>query len=712
MPSKRIPTQQYRKVLLFQLKQLLHTLLFAIIANLPLVPVADASPDEETLNNKQILLEKMSVYIDETSNAALEDILAKEDHFRPLERPVIATPANATTWISFSLDNMTSAVQERILSIVDHVSLHNRLWLKEGSAWKLIGDINYLDWREYPSKPSPTPYFLLDIPKGHNELLISVTNRAFQNIQIELWQTSAFWKRVFDDTTLYAFFIALCIAMATYNLALYSSMNDSMYLYYAGYIFFGCMFFPLRDQIYSIWFDTNLLGFIGVGGNEIVLPLIITVAMLMLALYSFRFLDLSFNTGRQKALKYVILSLPIFFSLFEMTQLLVNNNVQASQFMRMATTSSVLCFGLVMISVITYSATTGPSRVRGRWLMVTQGIALIGAILEALRLLGYLSDSFRFALHTGVAIEILMLSIYMQHRIDQLRREKERAHHALMESTVREAEKLEKVVKERTQELDLKVDELAASNTAKDKFFSLLSHDLRGPIGNLSIMLDMARNKQIHLDDEVLNELYESSNTTFKLLEDLLTWARSHKGSLVVSPQHFSVFQTVTSATMQLEKQARKKGIEFIFNIDENLQGYADADMIGTVVRNLVSNAIKFTRSQGTVTISAYKKDNAALIKVEDTGIGFNEEKGKKLFSVEQMGVSMPGTNREKGTGIGLIICKELAETNSGKIGFHSVPGKGSEFWITLPMEDIKETYAQEGIQNQRISIGAIDQPG
>ncbi len=171
-----------------------------------------------------------------------------------------------------------------------------------------------------------------------------------------------------------------------------------------------------------------------------------------------------------------------------------------------------------MITVITYAAIAGPSRVRGRWLLVTQGIALTGAVLETLRLLGHLSDSFRFALHTGVAIEILVLSIYMQHRVDQLRKEKDRAHHALIESTVKEAEKLERVVKDRTRELDLKVNELAASNTAKDKFFSILSHDLRGPIGNLSIMLDMARQKQIHLDDEVLNELYESSNTTFNLL--------------------------------------------------------------------------------------------------------------------------------------------------------------------------------------------------
>ncbi len=694
---------------MFQLKQLLHTLLFAIVITLSLAPVADASPSEETRDNRQILLGNMSVYIDETTDLELEDILANAVHFRPLERPVIATPANATTWISFSLDNMTSAVQERILSIVDHVSLHNRLWQKEGSAWKLIGDINYLDWREYPSKPSPTPYFQLDIPKGHNELLISVTNSAFRNIQIELWQTSAFWKRVFDDTTLYAFFIALCIAMATYNLALYSSMNDSMYLYYAGYIFFGCMFFPLRDQIYSIWFDTNLLGFIGVGGNEVVLPLIITVAMLMLALYSFSFLDLSFNTSKQKALKYVILSLPIFFSLFEIAQLLVTNNVQASQFMRMATTSSVLCFGLVMIAVITYAATAGHSKVRGRWLLVTQGIALIGAILEALRLLGHLSDSFRFALHTGVAIEILVLSIYMQHRVDQLRKEKERAHQALIESTVREAEKLERVVKERTLELDLKVHELATSNTAKDKFFSILSHDLRGPIGNLSIMLDMARQKQIHLDDEILSELYESSNTTFNLLEDLLTWSRSHKGALLVNPQHFSVSQTVTSAARLLDKQARKKGIKFVFKTDESLQGYADVDMIGTVVRNLLSNAIKFTRQQGTVTVSTYKKGRTALIKVKDTGIGFSEDKGKNLFSLEQMGVSMPGTNREKGSGMGLIICKELVETNNGKIGFHSVSGKGSEFWITLPMEDIKETDIQEvDSPSQEISIGAM----
>ncbi len=228
--------------------------------------------------------------------------------------------------------------------------------------------------------------------------------------------------------------------------------------------------------------------------------------------------------------------------------------------------------------------------------------------------------------------------------------------------------------------------ELRESNTTKDKFFSIIAHDLKGPIGSVANMLTMLQNRELAMDGSMLSTLSKSMQNTYKLLEDLLIWSRSQKKSLVASMNLLNVNEIINVAIAVHQLAADEKNIALRAKIiDDKLTIYADWQMIDTILRNLINNAIKFTPNSGSVTVSANRIDNMVLINVSDTGIGIDKTTISKLFKIDSGLTSRKGTNYESGTGLGLIVCKELVELNKGKIGVNSIVNRGSNFWIKLP---------------------------
>lgn len=221
----------------------------------------------------------------------------------------------------------------------------------------------------------------------------------------------------------------------------------------------------------------------------------------------------------------------------------------------------------------------------------------------------------------------------------------------------------------------------------KDKFFSIISHDLKSPF---SILLGMSQglleNEDI-LDDsdkkEFIRSIYETSKKTYELLEDLLTWSRTQTGAISFVPERFSLSPVVSDVLQLLETNADVKGIKLINKVDPAMTVFGDIKMINTVIRNLVSNSVKYTPSGGSVTVEAEVKDGMAEISVTDTGIGMDEKVLNSLFRIEATS-SRPGTNKEEGTGLGLLLCKEFVGRHSGKIWVESEVGKGSRFVFTV----------------------------
>jgi PAS domain S-box-containing protein len=227
-------------------------------------------------------------------------------------------------------------------------------------------------------------------------------------------------------------------------------------------------------------------------------------------------------------------------------------------------------------------------------------------------------------------------------------------------------------------------------NATKDKFFSIIAHDLRSPFNGILALSDMLKKRTDELDSESTREYSELIHTTakqaFELLENLLNWASTQQGSFPYSPKKLFLNDLISRELEHLKSIADQKHITLAINTNDELVIEADKNMMETVVRNLISNAIKFTHSNGLVTVNATMTDGGTEIIVSDNGMGMNEGTLENLFEINK-GKHIPGTKNEKGSGLGLIICKEFVERHGGSISVESQLGKGSSFRILLPMK-------------------------
>jgi len=232
-------------------------------------------------------------------------------------------------------------------------------------------------------------------------------------------------------------------------------------------------------------------------------------------------------------------------------------------------------------------------------------------------------------------------------------------------------------------------EELHKSNAMKDKIFSIIAHDLRGPVGNLSSVLDLlienfeTFEKSTMID--TLSELKVSASRAYELLQNLLKWARSQNKTIDFSPQNIVLKPLILKNLELIQSSASQKSIQFTTDIQDGIIVFADENMVQTILRNLFSNAIKFSHKNGLVEINSRTSGSFAEIHVKDFGVGISDENLKKLFVPHEY-FSTYGTNNEKGTGIGLNICKDFVERNNGKIDVISDVNTGTTFSFTLPV--------------------------
>ncbi|MDP3432032.1 MAG: PAS domain-containing sensor histidine kinase [Bacteroidota bacterium] len=230
-------------------------------------------------------------------------------------------------------------------------------------------------------------------------------------------------------------------------------------------------------------------------------------------------------------------------------------------------------------------------------------------------------------------------------------------------------------------------EELQDLNASKDKFFSIIAHDLKTPFNSIlgfsEILKDEARNLDIDTIEQYAGIINSTSKNTFRLLENLLDWARIQQSQILFRPVPVILKKLVGEVVEMLIENANSKLITIINCIPENLIIQADEDMLKTIFRNLVSNALKFTSANGKVEIEAVSTIHSIEISVKDTGTGIKQEDIGKIFKIGA-GFSKRGTGNEKGTGLGLMLCKEFVEKHGGKIWVKSEEGKGSTFTFSI----------------------------
>ncbi len=230
--------------------------------------------------------------------------------------------------------------------------------------------------------------------------------------------------------------------------------------------------------------------------------------------------------------------------------------------------------------------------------------------------------------------------------------------------------------------------ELEETNKEKDNIFSIISHDLKGPVGLTKEALEFWGNKDLDKKDrtELVELLTNSTQNTYTLLTNLLTWANSNIGHIPFNPSYNNIFESTQSVVSSMKLISRQKDILIKTDISKELVAFYDLDMILTVIRNLISNAIKFTKcSGGNIIIVASKVDSNVIISVKDNGIGIEKDKVSKLFSSNEV-ISTLGTNNEKGSGLGLRICYNLVKLNKGNIWAKSILGKGTTISFSIPL--------------------------
>jgi signal transduction histidine kinase len=236
--------------------------------------------------------------------------------------------------------------------------------------------------------------------------------------------------------------------------------------------------------------------------------------------------------------------------------------------------------------------------------------------------------------------------------------------------------------------LESSVMRLEENRAAKDKLFSIVSHDLRGPIGGIKSLLETLAAEHRDMSEEELDEsleaLGEAANRSYNLLDDLLTWSRSQRGLLPFAPTRFVLRPVADECAASLIAQAMAKGVEIGVDMEDGTAVYADEKMLVTALRNLLSNAVKYSRPGGKIIIGASKGEGGTTITVTDEGAGIDEEGIATLFNLGALH-SRPGTAGELGTGIGLTVVKDFMDRHGGKIEVRSKVGSGTTFALFFP---------------------------
>jgi ligand-binding sensor domain-containing protein/signal transduction histidine kinase len=316
------------------------------------------------------------------------------------------------------------------------------------------------------------------------------------------------------------------------------------------------------------------------------------------------------------------------------------------------------------------------------------------------------TETFWFYLIFAI-IFITITYIFYRFRISQLETQKKDLEEIIQNRTREILEKNEKLefqkneieqksnflliqkneIEEQARLLELQKEELKEMNASKDKIFSIISHDLRSPLGNIKNMIDLLTVQPERFDEEKRGKIFENfseiTKSTFYLIDNLLNWTRSQRGLIVYDPQIFLVTPIIFEVLSLLKPMYDKKKISIINNIDESTLAYGDINMVKTIFRNLISNAVKFTGINGEIEISAKNEGETIEFAIRDNGIGISEDNLKNLLENKEINTSY-GTGRETGSGLGLILCRDFIMKNGGSFRVESKLNEGSTFYFTL----------------------------
>ncbi len=247
---------------------------------------------------------------------------------------------------------------------------------------------------------------------------------------------------------------------------------------------------------------------------------------------------------------------------------------------------------------------------------------------------------------------------------------------------ITERKQAERIIKEN----EIRLKEL---NDTKDRFFSIIGHDLKNPfnsvVGFSNLIVDHVQKQDYERVAEFATIIQNSAERAMSLLMNLLEWSQAQTGKIDFNPEYIELVSVINEVLELFNDSAQQKSITISKNLPHSLPVLADKAMINTILRNLISNGIKFTRTGGIIIILAEQVENELIVSVADNGVGIKEDAVDNLFRIDYSYTTV-GTNRETGTGLGLLLCKEFIDLHGGKIWIESELGKGSTFYFSIPL--------------------------
>ncbi|HMJ69792.1 MAG TPA: sensor histidine kinase [Cyclobacteriaceae bacterium] len=577
-------------------------------------------------------------------------------------------------WFRFDVENRSSRTDwflEVAFPLLDHIEFYSA---DASGNWSLqySGDMYKMSTRAVRHKNFVFPFAIK--PDTREAIYLKIVSTSAVQVPVTIWSPEGLRDDGYEQQFAHGLFYGLMLIMIFYHLFLYLSVRDKSMLYYVltliaatnvitYYNGYGFYFFNPE------WPELNRIVAAFASPLFIVASVALTRSFLALKTINF-WLDRTLMAIAAVAVIFALLAIGLedYISYLPMRLLALVN------------------FTTILISAIYCFRRYRPAR----YFLLAWGTILVLGILLLLRNVGVIGDIWLVdhGLYVGGALQTLLISFAFGDRFNILQRENLLAKERELMREHEEKERLEREVHLRTEELRQKNSELEESNNIKNKLFSIVSHDLRGPLISLQGILDMVDMDTLSPEElkKFIKKIGGRLDVTAEFLDNLLQWSRMQIQGDQFHPNReaFLLHQLLVTSTQVLRADSERKNIHLTIEDSPDLQVYADMNMIQTVVRNLVSNAIKFTHPGGKVGLSAFRKNGSIAVRVSDTGTGIPEGNIEKLFTLH--GVSVTGTQLEKGTGIGLAVCKEFVERNGGTISVQSTINVGTAFEFTIPL--------------------------
>ncbi len=651
----------------------------------------------------QLIGKDLCYFKDTSANLGINEILYSgyQNKFKEYHKDVFNKPGTPSAyWFKFQVSN----------------NLPEDLWLEVGSTYAWYIDFYAPDSLNHYSsviktgtlRPDSSKFydvnlFWLPLNKANDTIAKTYYLKVKSGLAVELpmhvGTTKALYKNKTTNDFITAGYVGLMIIIFLYNLFIYVSIRSKIYLYYLAYIFIMLFSLPYSNNYPFIqeihfwffnkaWWQENFLFWH-------------MFAYYFIGEFCISYLNL---TERSRIFTRIIRFESLILSgIFPLLTLFGFSFVRLVSFAEI----SIMIFYLTCIVTgyyFTFKKVKQAYIFTMGWTFMVLGVFIFFAVIN-----GFLpyNPITRNVGYFGSAIEVWMFSLALGNRLNILQKEKELMHRENIELINRQNILLEQKVTERTLELERTNYELTESNLElknttkkldsqreklkqlnlnKDRLLAIVGHDLRSPLVSLINLLDLAKQNQIDPKkvNKILTHLKDDAEHLHFGLDNLLKWALSQMQGLKINTEKVDLYKLVNENMEFFRGYAKSKKITMLNFVNPEIEIHTDKDFIQLVIRNLLNNAIKFSNNNAEVTISCFRNNEGCDIVIADTGIGLSKEQVDALFVSENI-KSTVGTSGEKGTGLGLMICKEFVEKSNGKIWVESILGKGSNFHVTFP---------------------------